>query len=46
MSLLVDIVKDFGDFTLGASFETDGGVAGLLGASALKESDVAPHCGY
>lgn len=38
MSLVVDIEKRLGDFTLRTSFETDGGVLGLLGASGCGKS--------
>jgi len=38
VSLLVDIEKRLGDFRLRASFETDGGVLGLLGASGCGKS--------
>ena len=38
MSLQVDIHKQLGDFELHASFETDGGVTGLLGASGCGKS--------
>lgn len=38
MSLVVDIEKRLGDFCLRASFETDGGVLGLLGASGCGKS--------
>lgn len=38
MSLLVDIKKKLGDFCLDVSFETNGGVSGLLGASGSGKS--------
>lgn len=38
MSLVVDIQKKLGNFTLQASFETHGGVLGLLGASGCGKS--------
>ena len=38
MSLIVDIKKRLGDFSLDVSFETDGGVTGLLGASGAGKS--------
>lgn len=38
MSLSVDIHKQLGDFALNVSFETDGGVLGLLGASGCGKS--------
>lgn len=38
MSLLVDIEKKVGDFTLRVKFETVGGVMGLLGASGCGKS--------
>lgn len=38
MSLSVDIEKRLGDFHLCASFETDGGVLGILGASGCGKS--------
>lgn len=38
MSLIVDIEKRLGDFTLKVSFETDGGVLALLGASGCGKS--------
>ena len=38
MSLLVDIYKKLGKFTLDVSFETPGGVTGLLGASGSGKS--------
>lgn len=38
MSLFVDIQKQLGDFALNVSFETDGGVLGLLGASGCGKS--------
>ena len=38
MSLTVDIRKDFGEFVLDVSLETDGGVSGLLGASGSGKS--------
>ena len=38
MALYVDIRKKLGDFELRASFETDGGVTGILGASGCGKS--------
>ena len=38
MSLLVDLEKDFGSFSLKVSFETEGGTLGLLGASGCGKS--------
>ena len=38
MSLLVDIQKQLGAFTLNISLETDGGIVGLLGASGCGKS--------
>lgn len=38
MSLLVDIQKQLGAFTLDVSLETDGGIVGLLGASGCGKS--------
>ncbi|MDR2736525.1 MAG: ATP-binding cassette domain-containing protein [Gracilibacteraceae bacterium] len=38
MSLVVDIQKNLGDFCLDVSFETEGGVTGLLGASGSGKS--------
>ena len=38
MSLIVDIKKKLGDFSLDISLETDGGVTGLLGASGAGKS--------
>lgn len=38
MSLFVDIHKELGDFSLNVSFETDGGIMGLLGASGCGKS--------
>ncbi|MDD6611314.1 MAG: ATP-binding cassette domain-containing protein [Clostridiales bacterium] len=38
MSLVVDIRKKLGSFTLQASFETRGGILGLLGASGCGKS--------
>ena len=38
MSLVVDIRKKLGSFTLQASFETQGGILGLLGASGCGKS--------
>jgi len=38
MSLSVEIKKDFGQFVLDVSLETDGGVSGLLGASGSGKS--------
>ncbi|MCD8341555.1 MAG: ATP-binding cassette domain-containing protein [Clostridiales bacterium] len=38
MSLSVSIYKQLGDFTLDVSFETEGGVLGLLGASGCGKS--------
>ena len=38
MSLLVDIEKKLGAFTLHAQFETSGGIMALLGASGSSKS--------
>ena len=38
MSLIVDIKKKLGEFCLDVSFNTDGGVSGLLGASGSGKS--------
>ena len=38
MSLLVDIQKQLGDFTLNVLLESDGGIVGLLGASGCGKS--------
>ena len=38
MSLTVDIRKSYGDFRLDVSFETDGDILGLLGASGCGKS--------
>ena len=38
MSLLVDIRKSYGAFSLEAAFETDGDILGLLGASGCGKS--------
>jgi len=38
MSLLVDIRKSYGHFTLDVAFETDGDILGLLGASGCGKS--------
>ena len=38
MSLIVDMKKRIGDFVLDVSFQTDGGVSGLLGASGSGKS--------
>ena len=38
MSLLVDIEKKLGAFTLHAQFETSGGIMALLGASGSGKS--------
>ncbi len=38
MSLFVDIRKTYGDFRLDVSFETDGDILGLLGASGCGKS--------
>ena len=38
MSLIVDIKKKLGDFSLNVSLETEGGVTGLLGASGSGKS--------
>ena len=38
MSLIVDIKKKLGSFCLDVSFQTDGGVSGLLGASGSGKS--------
>ena len=38
MSLVVDIRKKLGSFILQASFETQGGILGLLGASGCGKS--------
>ncbi len=38
MSLLVDIKKDYGAFKLDISFETSGGILGILGASGCGKS--------
>lgn len=38
MSLFVDIHKQLGDFALNVTFETDGGILGILGASGCGKS--------
>lgn len=38
MSVIVDITKDLGSFKLEVSFETEGGVVGLLGSSGCGKS--------
>ncbi len=38
MSLLVDIKKDYGDFTLNVKFKSEDGITGFLGASGCGKS--------